>query len=533
MRRTLEELLSHTLLFTASPKPQRVPASFPLSALAGGRPDVAKGHSAASRKIWEFALNELDSVRDATVRSRVMRDMRMRVCREIKWGDVKVTSQGKTLTLPLSEKFLLETHYLADGVVAESDQGCWQLPMQLDQSFHRLFGYQFEAGHLRALTPAEFTSPDLMSSSPASGRPHEGMHSKAPLRILVCMALGCAKERNDFEPGGVLGAARLIPHLMLVANLSVESMEATVQLTREPTTTHTRMGEEEMSPRISTALFTDRNHTLHPFPAWNNLFDYYWIDPPIGTEIKAVRTDRPYAREKAGLIQEAVEEATSRGTSRIAYKPRTVTKVPRQGEFDNIHMAPKMKLPPAVARKQPTHWPTETTMAPFCVHDCFHIHWRWSRPRIDINVVAPKWVRGWSGNEPYREAGAPMVHPNQDVSIKLLGTCGLSYTAKIHAPAAGQWQIVMHHGAAYALTYDSTTEGLLLGHDLVTTDLRGESRGTGTWANFYWHLRYLLVRHPLREVMPIQQLAERLGAHDTYGERLSWDSGNHRAARNL
>lgn len=46
------------------------------------------------------------------------------------------------------------------------------------------------------------------------------------------MAFGCAKERNDFEPGGVLGAGRLMPHFMIVTNLPVESMEAAVTLTR-------------------------------------------------------------------------------------------------------------------------------------------------------------------------------------------------------------------------------------------------------------------------------------------------------------
>ena len=39
----------------------------------------------------QFELNGLDAVRDVTVRVRSMRDMQMSVCREVKWGAVKVT----------------------------------------------------------------------------------------------------------------------------------------------------------------------------------------------------------------------------------------------------------------------------------------------------------------------------------------------------------------------------------------------------------------------------------------------------------
>jgi hypothetical protein len=243
-----------------------------------------------------------------------------------------------------------------------------------------------------------------------------------------------------------------------------------------------------------------------------------------------VRRDRPSARERTGLIKE-VEMGSSRGSSWISgYKPRVVKKVPRQGEFDNIHMAPKMKLPAAILRKLPSNWPRDATMAPFCVHDCFHLHWRWGKPH-QLAPNGPKWVLGWSGDTPYREAGAPMVPPNQDVSIKMLSACSMAYTARINAPVAGRWQIVMHHGAAYALSYTLLPNWLPYLNDGLTPDLQGEVLGEGKWANFYWHLRYAFAQHPLRSLDPTDFLANRLGARDSYSERLSWDASGLTAAR--
>lgn len=534
---SIQDLLDQTLLFTASPKPRLVSASFPLERLTGGRPDVRKSESPSERKIWEFELNGVDGVRNVTIRHRQMRDMRMTVCESINWCDVKVNYKGRTLLLPLTNRFLLQTWYLPEGQIPESDTGYWQLPMNLDQSFQRLFGFQLTGGQIQPLGPGALEDRHLMAppSPLVLARANNGSTQAAPpLRVLVCMTLGCAKERNDFEPGEVLGAARLMPHLMLVSNLPVDSMEATVTLAREPTTPHTRMEKEEMTSRISSAFFTDRNGNFHPYPAWDNLFDYYWIDPPVNTEVKVVRSDRPGIRKRSGLIKE-LKLGSSRGSSYIAgQEPRDIEKVPRQGEFDNIHMAPKMKLPASVVGKIPSGWPREVTMAPFCVHDCFHVHWRWGKGRVD--KLNPKWVRGWEGDTPYRTAGAPMVAPNQDVTLKMLSPVCLAYTATIHEPVAGRWQIVMHHGAAYALTYTPTATIAQYGVDGLTADLPGEDGDEGAWALFYWHLRYQFVEHPMNE-MGLGRLDDWLGApgtiQDKYAERLSWDAGDFRKARDL
>ena len=126
-----------------------------------------------------------------------------------------------------------------------------------------------------------------------------------------------------------------------------------------------------------------------------------------------------------------------------------------------------------------------------------------------------------------------MVPANQEVSIKLLGHCSMAYTARIHAPVAGRWQVVMHHGASYALSGPGVENLLHFLNDLLTDDLRGESSSVGRWANYYWHLRYVTSQHPLRSLEPTGRLAGWLGGQDAYTERLSWDAGGFRGARDL
>lgn len=61
--------------------------------------------------------------------------------------------------------------------------------------------------------------------------------------------------------------------------------------------------------------------------------------------------------------------------------PRTMVdavKWPRQGQFDSIHLAPRMKADLLLARsdlQMPAYSDTlsEIIMAPFCEHDCMHV----------------------------------------------------------------------------------------------------------------------------------------------------------------
>jgi hypothetical protein len=580
---SLKDVLKQTLLFTSKTQPKDMSASFSMAPLPGGRPDVTLSSEEVSarlkqlrgkmpaggfpmmgspasvirgtsidlalqdsvikeviqkRPLWEYELAGLDGIKNLTARHRTMGDMPMPVCKQVKWSPVKVMYKGKELLLKLESKFLLKTYFLGEGEVPEASKGYWQLPMNLDKSFMRVFGYQLAGDGLKPIDQKLLDSPFFMFAPPNVG-PSAKVSSSGgnvqvspPLQVLVCMCFGTGMERNDFEPGGLLGAAKLLPHFMLMANLPVESMEASITLERKPTTPHTVMdeGREHMTEQLGMGLYTDRNDILPPAPApyWDDLFEYYWIDPGPGTEIKAVCRERNQIRDRAPDDSNPVtlRDLDSRWKDgwkfwdeELVYEHRAVKKYPRQGEFDNIHIAPKMKLPASVVKKLPASWPASvrevSAMAPFCVHDCLHTHWRWGR----MKLVSAKWTYGWNGDVPYKEPGAPMVPPNQDVTLKLLGASGFTYTAKVHAPAGGRWQIIMHHGSAYALSYENEANLMMGGSDAFDPDLPGKEGDKGQWALFYWRLRYHFV--------------DKDGSPDQYFERLRWNAQELKKARDL
>jgi hypothetical protein len=118
-------------------------------------------------------------------------------------------------------------------------------------------------------------------------------------------------------------------------------------------------------------------------------------------------------------------------------------------------------------------------MAPFCIHDCFHMHWRWA----EWNDVPQS--LGWDGNQPFAKAGAPLVPGNQEVSLRLHSEASFTYTAKAHYAPPVQWQVFLHHGGAYALSISAKgkfgKEVALLGRDF---------QWDVSWAGLYWTLRY-------------------------------------------
>ncbi len=91
-------------------------------------------------------------------------------------------------------------------------------------------------------------------------------------------------------------------------------------------------------------------------------------------------------------------------------------------------------------------------MAPFCAHDCFHMHWRWG------SGASEKWVRGWDVNSAHQVAGAPLVPLDQEVYIWLRGPAKLSVhhvigrsDGSVDPVEVNTWQIIMYQGAAYAV----------------------------------------------------------------------------------
>ena len=135
-----------------------------------------------------------------------------------------------------------------------------------------------------------------------------------------------------------------------------------------------------------------------------------------------------------------------------------IVKTAGQGEFDNLHIAPKMVVRPQYVTskripKEKLLGLDRITMAPFCFHDCLHMHVRWGAGDNDAQN------RGWRDEEtPNALAGAPLVPTNQKVTLNLLSPTSFEYIAEAQGVRAGTWQIMLHDGPADALNRQVSAE---------------------------------------------------------------------------
>jgi hypothetical protein len=217
---------------------------------------------AVRRPIWEYEAVGLDQVRNVSVRQASAKGAPAAVCERISWGVVSIaTKRGGAYDLPLSDDFLLSTYFLDDGEIPELAAGLWQLPTNLHNSFQRLFGYQVDlaSGRLCPLPKGALSHPELFYPSAEGVTRQEVNHGdilvRVPLRVLVCITLGCATERNDFEPSGALGAARLYPMTQLFANRDLEAAEAEIVLERPSQAEHCHIDGEQMTSTIGGIFF--------------------------------------------------------------------------------------------------------------------------------------------------------------------------------------------------------------------------------------------------------------------------------------
>jgi hypothetical protein len=333
----------------------------------------------------------------------------------------------------------------------------------------------------------------------------------APPRVLVCVSLVCCKERNDCEPGEILGGARLYPHVMVLANGASERVEASIHV-RRPASAMTH-GDPEMTPQIEPLYVTDSNDPSIIPPYWSHLFDYYETHP-----------DRTFAARPGGLhgteqretgevcfadpgaparrIDGAVRVLNSQ-MSRPAYEPRTIEKQARQGEFDNIHLAPRMKMVVSAPNQaEPPVLLDDIAMAPFCVHDCLHTHLRWGA----TGGSSPLAMLGFDeAGVPHSKDGAPHVPPDQYVFVRLDSRRGFRYRAIASKTAqAGMWSCFMHHGMFYAVgispfIFDGNPFSFMAravvqerarGRDEPFTIITDFPSTEVSWAAYYWRLRW-------------------------------------------
>jgi hypothetical protein len=176
-------------------------------------------------------------------------------------------------------------------------------------------------------------------------------------------------------------------------------------------------------------------------------------------------------------------------------------KLPGQGTFDNVHMAPRMRADAVIGTKPMADpkWQSSLdtldtiVMAPFCEHDCMHTHWRWGAAFRDHPAALNQLpLRGFDASgeprftgagKPYQVVGNSMVPLNQNLDISFGSNQQLVYSAQISDVAPGVWQPVYHHGSAYALGFSSAGSVL---HSAARLGIGGSSEDS----ELYWNLRY-------------------------------------------
>lgn len=443
------------------------------------------------------------------------------VCERIEWRNPRVWLPGMSdaIELDLSHRFLLGFHDGAGGgqVPSTWPSPYFTLPTTMQCGTQYVYGYRLDGSSLLPFPDIDINSDDTGISIPDTGTLTVSAAAGSTIPVtsyehiyfVVAVSLVTTEPRNDFEPTGAAWMTRFYPTITVISNTTLAKVEGSVRLMRPAISP---MGDMAMmGRRIGALLHADRNDfdlgMVHGnptvIPQWDRLFDYFLsTDVPYTGSSPANRaevfaavhhTHDGQGRAVAGVAsgsrnidgqreswQAGVDTAMGESHAYSTFRPSTVTKLPGQGEFDNVHLAPPMMGTLNGA-------PLPVAMAPLCAHDCFHMHWRWCRGftgtgQLGFSEPTPTMPLG----APSSRAGTPMVPRNQDVVIGLVDGRGLDYRARCHGPIAPFVpQIIMHHGGAYALYVDEMPQfaSASLG------DLAGHRVGGG-FPGFYHYLRF-------------------------------------------
>jgi hypothetical protein len=339
--------------------------------------------------------------------------------------------------------------------------------------------------------------------------PHQAKARTEPTRIIVILSFSVCRQRGDFDPGGIGKQGRCYPHIMVRANIPLREIEATVRLNRPAQTTMMDPPNGyETGPRSCCLQYDAPNKDIHslfvaddndevnalnpapfPLPFWGNFFAYFQADAyenNKGKAVKMVRTDRTHKVSVDDPMFTRIVQPAMPGLAGLLdsvggnHKTRTtITKWGRQGEFDNLHLAPALRLVGAThfvlpGFERPFRIDRDSlhlddiVMAPICAHDCFHLHTRWGA------IATSKWALGWDESGPYRVPGAPMVPTNQQVWFRLRSNHEVSYHVQIGQDEEGgssieplAWQVIFHHGCGYLIQLDWKAHLLNLGMDML------------------------------------------------------------------
>ena len=446
------------------------------------------------------------------------------------WQDpVVYTDTLSGVRLTLGKEFILKIFSAGDAEIHD-------LPGLLDESAESsmqiVYGFQYFPGNhtVKPLIDASLENTEALESDdffktyfgefPPFEEKAVGGHRKMKVHLravkfLFVAELICCTPNNRFEPTGVGRVARFYPRSYLMANVPFRLSEAVTHMSRPAHAQHAH-GQHDHSDANANAnadasdgasheyhggYYTDSNISVllqgDLLPKWPNFFSYYSHDDR-----------RKYHVVKSKQLTERSDSTNllilkDKGLQPYVYAK--VLKMPRQGAFDNLHIAPAM-IAPAVIRKirqsgsAGASWKSldNIHMAPVCHHDCFHLHWRWGAAlHMPFEV---RHLKGWGADGPYQEIGAPMIPKNQDLYVECPETNQVVYRVEIEDEISPlRWQVFMDHGAGYMVGLEEIVWCADLKKCPVKVVMENTRRGTAdvepkvndaSWAMFYWNMRY-------------------------------------------
>jgi hypothetical protein len=439
--------------------------------------------------------------------------MAMQVVDRMAWDQTRVTLSGKAYSLPLKLPFLLAADSSDANLPMKSSSPVFPLQGTIQSRATLLYGYMIDTAD-SSVSPIDLS---VVDPDDVEGWLKSAGGSATKRAVLVVYDFTAMAPSDDFQPkmGAPMGpayVARFYPLLSVWTGTGADEAASVLWLLR-PTTSPMADHDPAMGSVIRTSFYTDHNDDMKTMwedlaPAvrialqlvassglvtplqllnipqavskgltaaaaqtailalkllrtvrWESIFAYY----KLGTSLDStVMVDRGKALRTNSSDRHKMDSASR------AYVATKVTKVPGQGTFDNVHIAPDMIYQGAVA-----------AMAPICQHDCLHMHWRWGLNFTDTPV------RGWSGGLPYAAAGAPMIPENQNLAMESSNS-SIRYKPAAKGVPAAKWQIFCHHGLAYA------TKLTLVGHltpllELTALDVPLD---WPSWEGLYYHNRF-------------------------------------------
>lgn len=366
-------------------------------------------------------------------------------------------------------------------------------------------------------------------------------------RILVTIAFSTSRDTFDNEPSGALAASRIRPEVYLASTTDLHGAEMSVRIQRpERTTTIASLGSvgpchcSDMHETIADLLVADTNRidkicsdaplspenpfdpNFNPMPQWGNLFAYYSVDATKtfpGRVYQLIRKDDGANKSRMGVglvTRRPPDTLIAIGKATPTHK---LTKIRFQGEFDNLHLAPRMLLKATHGRRWavgrflvvPTLSPETPwmpldgrtrldpiAMAPLCAHDCLHSHWRWGDGLTSATVM------GWDARGPFRKAGAPMIPEGHSLKLSLENRHTVVWSERARDIKAGRQEVFFHFQFFYGLAADGLKDSLApspqMGANLVSAAQFGNMGDDGevqpiaanSWSAMYWNFRYRL-----------------------------------------